>query len=83
MLLESSATSVKGIFIYDQQIPYSIYTDEPTFSKMEFHVIMVKFIPDREICSLEFMLPKYETFRKWYFHKFSKEQLKFFKEKYY
>lgn len=47
---KSSATSVKGIFISDQQIPRDIYIDEPTFPKMEFHVNMVKFIPNREIC---------------------------------
>lgn len=76
---KSSATNVKGIFIFDQQIPHGIYTDdEPTFFEIEFHVSMVKFIPDKEICSTEFMLPEYDTFRKWYFIKFSKEQLKTF-----
>lgn len=50
---------------------------------MEFYVNIAKFIPDREICLAKFMLPKYKTFRKLYFYKFSKEQLKNFKEKYY
>lgn len=71
---ESSATIVKEIFISHQEIPHDIYTDEPTFPKMEFHVNMVKFIPDGEICSTKFMLPKYETFRKLYFNRFSKNR---------
>lgn len=39
--------------------------------------------PNREECSKEFMLPKHDTFRTWYFKNHTKEQLIKFKDEYY
>lgn len=53
---EASSSCVKGIFVSDQQIPLDIYTDDPSFSLMEFKINTYQFKPNREKCSKEFML---------------------------
>lgn len=80
---EASSSSVKGIFISNQQIPYGIYSDEPSFSEMEFRVNTLNEFLNLEKCSKEFMLPIYKKFRKWHFSTFSPIELESFKEKYY
>lgn len=81
--LEVSTSNLKGIYISENHIPHGIYSDEPSFSDMDFKVNTCQFIPNREECSKEFMLPIYNEFRKWYFNNFSKKELLSFKEKYY
>lgn len=52
-------------------------------SEMEFKINTIKFIPNREKCSAEFMLPKHKAFRQWCVNKFNKTRLDEFKQKYY
>lgn len=50
---------------------------------MEFKINVLQFIPNREKCLAEFMLPIHKQFRERYFNKFSSEKLWIFKERYY
>lgn len=59
----SSSSSVKGIFLSNQQIPHGLYTDEPSAFEMEFRLNAYKYVPDRSKWSKEFMQDKNKNFR--------------------